>query len=67
MPDLDPELLDEIIKKLNESFDEILNNKKPLKKDKDGEFCKKCDNFYEFAEPNQPDGTLICYSCRKYG
>lgn len=34
------------------------------KKDKDGETCKKCLEFYPFAEPNQEDGTLVCYSCR---
>ena len=26
--------------------------------------CKKCKNFNEFAEPNQPDKTFICYACR---
>lgn len=30
----------------------------------DGMFCKKCNNFYEFADANQKDGSLICYSCR---
>jgi hypothetical protein len=30
-----------------------------------GMFCKKCNNFYDYAEPNQLDGSLICYSCRK--
>ena len=34
------------------------------KKNKDGETCKKCKEFYPFAEPNQEDGTLVCYSCR---
>lgn len=27
--------------------------------------CKKCHVYYEFADSNQDDGTLICYSCRK--
>lgn len=31
----------------------------------DGMLCQKCKNFYEFAEPNQEDGSMICYSCRK--
>jgi transcription initiation factor IIE alpha subunit len=26
--------------------------------------CTKCHNYYEFSEPNQLDGSLICYSCR---
>lgn len=34
------------------------------KKDKDGCDCKKCKEFYPYAEPNQDDGTLICYQCR---
>lgn len=35
----------------------------PQKKS-DGCFCKKCKEFYPYAEPNQQDGTLICYGCR---
>ena len=31
----------------------------------DGMFCCKCQNFFQFAEPNQKDNSLICYSCRK--
>lgn len=30
----------------------------------DGMTCKKCQAFYEFAEPNQDDGSMICYTCR---
>lgn len=30
----------------------------------DGMFCRKCQSFYKYAEPNRPDGTLLCYSCR---
>lgn len=30
----------------------------------DGMVCKGCKTFYEFAEPNQDDGSMICYSCR---
>lgn len=32
----------------------------------DGATCIECNEFYKYAEPNQPDGTLICYSCREY-
>lgn len=32
---------------------------------KDGCRCKKCKEFYPFAQANQEDGTLICYVCRK--
>lgn len=34
------------------------------KKDSDGCACKKCREFYPYAEANQPDGTLVCYACR---
>jgi len=30
----------------------------------DGMYCINCGNFYEYAEPNQVDGSLVCYSCR---
>jgi hypothetical protein len=32
----------------------------------DGCACAKCQEFYFYAEPNQPDGTLICFLCRTY-
>lgn len=32
----------------------------------EGNACCKCKNFFPFSEPNQPNGTLVCYSCRKY-
>lgn len=34
------------------------------KKDCDGCNCKKCKEYFPYAEPNQEDGTLICYACR---
>ena len=37
-----------------------------IKKVLDGCYCCKCDKFYDKSEPNQPDGTLICWSCRTY-
>jgi hypothetical protein len=30
----------------------------------DGCTCKKCQEFFPYAEPNQEDGTLVCYGCR---
>lgn len=30
----------------------------------DGLRCKKCQDFFVMATPNQEDGTLICWSCR---
>lgn len=26
--------------------------------------CMKCNEHYPWAESNQPDGRLLCYSCR---
>lgn len=31
---------------------------------KDGCDCKKCKEYFPYAEPNQDDGTLVCYKCR---
>lgn len=31
----------------------------------DGLFCSHCHDFYEMAAPNQPDGTLLCWACRR--
>lgn len=30
----------------------------------DGMKCSHCQDFFAMAEPNQDDGTLICYACR---
>lgn len=30
----------------------------------DGEFCKICKNFYPMATVNQPDNSMVCWSCR---
>jgi hypothetical protein len=34
-------------------------------KKSNGMSCSKCNNFNEYAEPNQEDGTHKCYRCRK--
>lgn len=31
----------------------------------DGLFCRHCHEFYDMAAPNQSDGTLVCWSCRR--
>lgn len=49
----------ELANRIEEFLESRRNRKHP-----DGLVCKKCRDFYEFAEPNQEDGTLICYSCR---
>lgn len=40
----------------------IENRRNP--KHPDGMFCNKCQVFYQYAESNQIDGSMICYSCR---
>jgi hypothetical protein len=32
----------------------------------DGCSCSRCKEFFHMAEPNQPDGSMICWQCRKY-
>lgn len=27
--------------------------------------CQKCFDFVQYAQPNQEDGTFVCYSCRQ--
>jgi formylmethanofuran dehydrogenase subunit E len=50
-----------------ESFDfDFIKDLEP-KKNSEGCVCKKCKELYPYAEPNQKDGSMICYSCRKYG
>lgn len=31
-----------------------------------GTHCAKCEEFYPYAEANQDDGSLVCWSCRNY-
>lgn len=45
------------------SRDKIIRSFK-IKTNQDGMSCYKCNKFYHLAEANQPDGALICWSCR---
>jgi hypothetical protein len=29
-----------------------------------GVTCKSCNTINEFASPNRPDGSYVCYNCR---
>lgn len=40
-----------------------LSGPAPVKKSA-GCSCKRCKDFNEYAEVNQPDNTFICYTCR---
>ncbi len=39
----------------------------PTTRKSDGESCRLCKEYYPMAEPNEPAGTLLCYSCRQPG
>lgn len=36
----------------------------PVERERDGEVCKRCNDFLPFAEPNQADGSTVCFMCR---
>ena len=55
---IDPRFLNEHILHIQESM--VLKVVSTM----DGMRCKNCDEFYQYAEANQEDGTLLCYSCR---
>ncbi len=58
-PDFD-ELIQEI-------FGKSPKNEKVKETNKDGMACTKCHILNEYVtEPNQDDGTYICYKCRKF-
>lgn len=65
LAEADKDSLDDIVREMDAALGEILAKQK--KKERDGEDCVKCGTFYPQAEPNQPNGTLICYSCRHFG
>lgn len=50
----------------NEIEDDFAVIKQPPKRYENGCSCVKCGELYPQSEPNQPDGTLICYSCRRF-
>lgn len=55
---LDPQLI-------NEYGDNPPSETKSLEaKYPNGLNCKICNELYNFALPNQPDETLICWSCK---
>lgn len=32
----------------------------------DGMTCSSCKEFYKYSEPNQENGTMVCWGCRAY-
>lgn len=66
--ELDKVIIDEMVQMIDDAIAEAEKKNEQAKsqavKQNDGEKCCKCDTFYPFSEPNRPDGTLVCYSCR---
>lgn len=63
--------LNDLAVELNISIEQLKNHRHILiiNKDRfngfsDGCLCIKCKEFFPYAEPNQQDGSLICYGCR---
>ena len=55
--------LDEILKQMQK--DDL--KQKAANKHKNGVTCSKCGDFNEYiTEPNQDDGTHLCYKCRRF-
>lgn len=66
---LDLDIDEEFLTLLDAEFDKIQKiidwNDLPVVKAKPaGMACNKCKDFNEYAEPNQQDGTHLCYRCR---
>jgi hypothetical protein len=57
---IDLKFLDEIVYYITDNFIYKINAVL------DGINCKKCNDFLGMAEPNQPDGSFVCWRCRKY-
>lgn len=51
------------LKDLLDRLEVVVNNIR-ARKSPDGMYCKRCQSFYQFAESNQEDGTLLCWSCK---
>lgn len=49
---------------LLDSIDNFINSTE-ISRQCGGSACLKCKTFVTMAEPNQPNGTFICYSCRQ--
>ena len=55
---------DNIIGSPNTKVITTINSKVTLPSGNDGMYCAYCEEFFPYAEPNQIDGSLICYQCR---
>lgn len=57
--DIAPRFLDSNINYVND--DQIVR----LYHRREGCACTQCEEFYHLAEPNQADGTLVCWLCKQ--
>lgn len=44
----------------------VIVKKSKTKSKGNGCVCPKCGELYPYAEPNQPDGSFKCWSCRNF-
>lgn len=44
----------------------VIVKKSKSKTKRNGCTCPKCGEIYPYAEPNQPDGSFKCWSCRNF-
>lgn len=44
----------------------IVSDLSPASLKSDGHICNGCKDWFPMSEPNQSDGSLICWSCREY-
>ena len=51
---------------LKNSIVSISESAPPIIRQNDFSICKGCSEASHMAEPNQEDGTFMCWSCRKY-
>lgn len=73
--DLDPDLQELLLDYLRDADGqgEVLDKgtaqqlRKVHPKDKDGERCADCGEWFPQAEPNRADKSFVCYLCRMYG
>lgn len=50
-------------KRIDHLYDKYLSK---IEKSIGGQKCKKCKEYFDYAEPNQQDKTFLCYICRTY-
>lgn len=52
---------------VNPQFLQVESDEPEIQPEPPPMWCAGCGDSYPFAEPNLPDGRLICFSCRQSG